>query len=114
MLTELHDPANGRLDARRIAAYLDVPLAAFSTCLHRSVAEVDKNVSSPATQSLLRPIAGSIAILASLLGSKEKVRLWMNSPHSDLEGRTPLTVILEGNGAVVSEMLQAALAGEPA
>jgi len=114
MLSELHDPANGRLDAGRIATYLDIPLSSLSTCLERSVAGVHKNPSAPAVQTLLRPIARSIAILASLLGSKEKVKIWMNSPHPDLEGRTPLSVILEGKSTVVSEMLEAALAGQPA
>jgi len=114
MLADLHDPSSGRLDAGRIADYLDVPLSALSKCLERSVAGVHKSPSAPTIQHLLIPIASSIAILARLLGSKEKVRIWMNSPHPDLEGRTPLSVILDGKTTVVTEMLEAALAGQPA
>jgi len=114
MLVDLHEPSSGRLDAGRIAEYLGIPLSALSKCLERSVAGVHKSPSASAIQHLLAPIARSIAILARLLGSREKVRMWVNSPHPDLDGRTPLRVILEGKATVVAEMLEAALAGQPA
>jgi CheY-like chemotaxis protein len=114
MLADLHEPITGRLDARRIAKYLDIPLSALSKCLERSVAGVHKSPSASAIQHLLAPLARSIAILARLLGSRENVRIWVNSPHPDLDGRTPLSVILEGKATVVTEMLEAALAGQPA
>jgi CheY-like chemotaxis protein len=114
MLVDLHEPSSGRLDAGRIAEYLGIPLSGLSKCLERSVAGVHKSPSAPAIQLLLAPIARSIAILARLLGSRENVRIWVNSPHPDLDGRTPLSVILEGRATVVTEMLEAALAGQPA
>jgi hypothetical protein len=36
----------------------------------------------------------------------------MNSPHPDLGGRTPISVVLEGKGRAVSDMLEASLAGQ--
>jgi hypothetical protein len=37
----------------------------------------------------------------------------MNSPHPDLGGETPLTLILQGKAQVVADLLEAALAGQP-
>src|SRR6266516_2637279 len=50
---------------------------------------------------------------AFLLSSKESVLAWMNSPHQDLGGETPLTLILQGKAQVVADLLEAALAGQP-
>jgi|KBSSwiStaDraftv2_1062776.scaffolds.fasta_scaffold146785_2 uncharacterized protein (DUF2384 family) len=43
----------------------------------------------------------------------ENVRAWMNSPHPDLRGRTPIQVIREGKARAVSDLLESALAGQP-
>ena len=113
VVPELHDPASGRLDAGRIAEYLGIALSAFAQLSSMSVAGLHKNPASASLQESLIPIARSITILSELLGSKEKVRVWMNSPHPDLGGRPPIGVVLEGKARVVSEMLEAALAGQP-
>jgi uncharacterized protein (DUF2384 family) len=78
-----------------------------------SVAGLHKSPASVSLQGRLIPIARSLTILSQLLGSKENVRAWMNSPHPDLGGRTPIGVILEGKARAVSELLEAALAGQP-
>ena len=78
-----------------------------------SVAGLHKSPASVSLQGRLIPSARSLTILSQLLGSKENVRAWMNSPHADLGGRTPIGVILEGKARAVSELLEAALAGQP-
>ena len=77
------------------------------------MAGLHKSPASVSLQGRLIPIARSLTILSQLLGSKENVRAWMNSPHADLGGRTPIGVILEGKARAVSELLEAALAGQP-
>jgi CheY-like chemotaxis protein len=113
VLAELHDPDSGRLDAGRIAAFLGVPLTAFAEFCDMSVAGLHKSPASASLQESLIPIARSVTILSALLGSREAVRTWMNSPHPDLGGRPPIRVIEEGKGGAVSEMLESALAGQP-
>jgi CheY-like chemotaxis protein len=113
VLAELHDPSTGRLDAGRIAEYLGVALSGFAKASDMTVAGLHKSPASGSLQEVLIPIARSLTILFQLLGSKESVRTWMNSPHPDLGGRTPISVILEGKARAVSDMLEAALAGQP-
>lgn len=113
MLSDLHDRATGRLDAKLITEYLAVPLSSFSTSLDRSVPALHKNPAASSIQEALAPIARSIAILSRLLGSRENVRAWMNSPHPDLGNHTPLSFVLEGKATAVVDMLEAALAGQP-
>jgi CheY-like chemotaxis protein len=113
VLPELHDPVTGRLDAGRIAAYLGIPLSAFVKFAEISVAGLHKSPASLSLQERLIPAARSLTILSQLLGSRENVRTWMNSPHPDLGGRTPISIILEGKARAVSDMLEAALAGQP-
>ncbi len=113
VLPELHDPVTGRLDAGRIADYLGIPLSAFVKFAEMSVAGLHKSPASLSLQERLIPAARSLTILSQLLGSRENVRTWMNSPHPDLGGRTPVSIILEGKARAVSDMLEAALAGQP-
>jgi DNA-binding response OmpR family regulator len=113
VLAELHDPETGRLDAGRIASFLGTPLSSFAKFSDVSVAGLHKSPRSVSVQPHLIPIARSLAILTQLLSSKESVLAWMNSPHPDLGGQTPLQLVLEGKAQVVTDLLEAALAGQP-
>lgn len=113
VIPDLHDPDTGRLSASRIAEFLGVSLSSLSELSRLSVAGLHKSPASLSLQPVLVPIARSLTILMQLLGTRESVRTWMSSPHPDLGGRTPITVILEGKGSTVSEMLEASLEGQP-
>ena len=113
VLGELHDPETGRLDAGRIASFLETPLSSFAKFCEVSVAGLHTSPRSVSVQPHLIPIARSLAILTQLLRSKESVLAWMNSPHPDLGGETHLALILEGKAQVVSDLLEAAFAGQP-
>jgi len=113
VMPELHDLSTGRLDAGRIADFLGISLSSFSKFSDMSVAGLHKSPASSSLQVFLIPIARSVTILSQLLGRKEAVRTWMNSPHPDLGGRTPISVIQEGKARAVSELLESALAGQP-
>jgi CheY-like chemotaxis protein len=113
VIPELHDPSTGRLSASRIAEFLGISLSRFSGIAELSVAGLHKSPASLSLQDVLAPIARSLTILMQLLGTRETVRTWMNSPHPDLGGRTPISVILEGKGRTVSDLLEASLEGQP-
>jgi len=113
MLPQLHDPATGRLDAQRIAAYLGVPLSQLARALGKRYQTLHKTPGAPSVQDGLRPIKVSLDILASVFHDDAAVRVWLNSPHPDLGLRTPLQVILEGHAGAVETMLANASEGIP-
>ncbi len=112
LLPDLNDPATGRLDAKRIANHLAIPLSSLAEAIGRSDSAVHKSPAAPSLQELLVPIARSLVILSRLLRQREHVLAWLNSPHPDLGSRTPLSLILSGKASTVAQMLEAALAGQ--
>lgn len=113
LLLDLNDPTTGRLDAKRIANYLSISLSSLASAIGKSDATVHKTPAAASLQEALAPIARSLAILSRLLRSQDRVLGWLNSPHPDLGGHTPLNLTLNGKATAVAEMLEAALAGQP-
>lgn len=112
-LQQLHDPATGLLDAVRVANYLSLPLKQFSEALGRNYSTVHRTPAAPSLQEALLSIKKSLTILEESLGNRASVLAWLNSPHHDLGGRTPMQVLLEGRAQTIEDMLEAALEGIP-
>lgn len=112
-LQDLHDPESGRLDARRIASYLDIPLKSLAAALRRKYSTVHKTPAAPSLQGDLRPIKRSLEILEDVMGDRSAVLAWWHTPHPDLNRRAPMDVLLEGYGGAIADMLESALAGTP-
>lgn len=113
VVLDLHDPETGRLDAKRIAAYLHIPLSSLAAVTGGSVAAIHKAPAGKSLQEALAPIARTISLLNEVLQSKEHVQAWLNSPHPDLGSQIPIRLILEGHADTIADMLDAALAGQP-
>jgi len=112
--TTLRDPKSGRLDAKRVAEYLGVPLKQVSAALGESYKALHKTPSKVSVQAKLAPVERVVSLLAERLDDRGRVRAWLNTPHPDLGERTALRVILDGSASTVSDMLDAAAAGLPA
>jgi len=112
-LSELHGPS-GRLNAAAIAKYLDVPLSDLALALRVNYTALHKTPDSYSVQQALAPLKQVLVILSQMLGPQTAVRVWLNSPHPDLGGRIPLSVMLEGHTDAVLTILENALAGIPA
>jgi len=112
-LTELHDPNSGRIDARRVAEYLNISLKDLAQALKKNYTAVQKTPTAVSLQAALRPIKRSLQILEEVLGDRPSVLAWWNSPHTDLGLRSPLEVLLGGQGQAVADMLEAAVMGTP-
>lgn len=112
-LTELHDPDSGRIDARRVAAYLNISLKDLAAALEKNYTTVQKTPTAASLQEALRPIKRSLQILEEVLGDRISVLAWWNSPHPDLGLRCPLDLLLAGHGQSVADMLEAAVLGTP-
>jgi hypothetical protein len=113
VLPDLHDPDTGRLDAKRIAAYLHVSLSSLAAITGGSIAAIHKAPAANSLQQTLAPVAQTISVLTEVLRSKEHVLAWLNSPHPDLGNRIPLQLVLEGHAGVVADLVASALAGQP-
>jgi hypothetical protein len=113
-LVELHNPDSGRLDAQRIAEYLSIPLTQLASAIGRKYSTLNKTPDAPAAQGALRPIKHALEILAEVTADNHaEIRAWMQTPHPDLGGASPLQVILAGQATAVEGMLAGALAGIP-
>jgi DNA-binding response OmpR family regulator len=110
----LHDRDSGRVDARRVAEYLGVPLAKLASALGARYRTLFKTPSAESVQESLRPIKRVLTILSEMIGDQRTVRAWLNSPHADLGMRTPIQVMLEGHVDAVLRILENALEGIPA
>lgn len=112
-LPELHNPDSGRLDARLIAVYLNVPLVRLAEATGKKYQSLYKTPDSPTVQETLFPIKHSLDILEKVIGDRPTILAWLNYPHPDLGSRTPLQVMLEGHADAVEGMLENAMAGIP-
>jgi len=113
-LPQLHDRDSGRVDARRVADYLGVPLAKLASALGAKYRTLFKTPAAESVQESLRPIKRVLTILSGMVGDQRMVRAWLNSPHADLGMRTPIQVMLEGHVDAVLRILENALEGIPA
>jgi hypothetical protein len=113
LLPELYDPANGRIDAKRIADRLAIPLSKLSDGLGVDYRTVYKTPSSERLQPALRPIKRSLEILSQTIDNQETVLAWLNTPHPLLDKKTPLSIILGGQADQLETILENAIAGIP-
>jgi uncharacterized coiled-coil DUF342 family protein len=112
-LPELHDEATGRIDAQRVANYMGVPLKRLAEGLHLNYKAIHRSPSAEALQAALQPVKRSLEILHEFFQKTETVRVWLNTPHPDLEGSTALDMILADNASAVLRILENAAAGVP-
>jgi hypothetical protein len=112
-LPELHDEATGRIDAQKVANYMGVPLARLAEALQLNYKAIHRNPSAEAAQSPLKPVKRSLEILHEFFHKPETVRVWLNTPHPDLDGHTALELILANNPNAVLRILENAAAGVP-
>jgi hypothetical protein len=109
----LHDPESGRLDAKRISDLFGIPLRQLAALMEKKPQTVAKTPDSQALQRELRVFERIAAALASLIGSPEGLRIWMNAGNPQLNGMSPTELVLGGRGQVVTDLLESTLVGQP-
>jgi DNA-binding response OmpR family regulator len=112
-LPQLHDPQTGRIAADKVAKHLAIPLKQLADAVGANYATVHKTPAADSLQSALIPLKRSLEILHELLRDPAAEKAWLNTSHPDLGMRTPLQVILEGNGKALWTILENALEGIP-
>lgn len=113
---ELQDES-GRLDAQRIAAFLDVPLKTLVTKLadERSYKAVFKTPNGMTAQKILQPVFNIVAILRRRFdGDRPAILRWLRTPRPELRGQAPLDVMLKpGQIRAVTALVSQAWLGMP-
>src|SRR5205823_6469746 len=110
---DLHDPDSGRLDARRISDLFGIPLRRIAALLDQKAQTVSKTPDSRSLQAGLTLFERITSALMSLVGSEEGLRIWMNAGNPQLDGKTPMDLVLAGQGEIVADLLESMLAGQP-
>jgi hypothetical protein len=113
VVTELHDPANGRIDAKRLASYLDVRLTAVARAIGKDYKAIFKSPSSAALQPLLSPIHRLVVALHRVYGDRAQVLAWLNTANPELGGARPMELVLDGRATMATDVVEATLAGVP-
>lgn len=107
----LHDPASGRIDARRLARYLDVPLAAIARAAGKNYQAVFRSPASVPLQPRLAPIHRAVVSLEPVLGGRAAVLAWLSASNGAFGGRTPLSLVMGGEAATVVGLVEETVAG---
>ena len=111
-LPQLH-AESGRLDARRIAFFINIPLKRLSEGLRLRYGTVHRSTSAESLQYSLQPVKRILEILYQFFGDRKAIRAWLRTSHPDLGGKTALEMILENKTSAVQTILENALAGVP-
>lgn len=112
-LPGLRNEQTGRIDARRVADYLGVPLRQLADAMQLPYARVHKTPDATSLQEPVAPIVRVLELADAAFGNRESVLMWMNRPLYELENDSPLAVILAGEGGAVETLLQNARGGIP-
>ena len=111
-LSELHG-ASGRIDAAKLARFLGIPLAQLADGLQAKYPSVHKTPDASSLQDALGPIKRTLELITAATLDKKEALAWLNNPHPDLEGQTPISVILRGQADAVVTLLENAIDGIP-
>lgn len=111
VVTALHDPATGRIDAKKLADYLGIKLTELTEAIGGEYKAVFKTPASEPLQSALAPIHRTVMALHRYFGRRQESLAWLNTANPELEAKRPKDLVLEGKAEVVADMLEGALAG---
>lgn len=111
LVADLHDRKTGRIDAKRLAEYLALPLSALARAVGRDYKGVFKTPASESLQPVLEPIHRTAVALHRYFRHRRETLAWLNTPNPELDGQRPRDLVLEGKAEVIADMLEASLAG---
>jgi len=99
--------SSGRLDATMIAKRLGVPLARLAAVVGVSRQALTQTPDSPGIQHALDPIARTLHVLDESLDPDDQQK-WLRTSRVNLDRKTPLDAIMNGNANTVAQLLESA------
>jgi len=110
---ELHHSKSGRIDAKRVAEFFQLPLSTIAKILKRHPKTVHKTPDAVNIQDGLGMFLRIASALMIKHGSEAESRVWLNTPNPDLDNTQPLEIIKRGQCEIVVDLLEDALLGHP-
>jgi hypothetical protein len=104
ILPELH-ASNGRIDAQKVADFLCIPLKRLAEGLGLNYKAVHRDPSGESFQVALCPVKRSLEYLHELFQKPASIRVWLNTSHPMLDGKTALEAMVEGKAFAVERLL---------
>ena len=113
-LLSAHDARSGRLDALKLAHTLALSTPQMARVVGYTPAGLRKNPHSERLQGKLQELVGLTQRLKVLFeGNLGHALIWLKAPHPDLEGKTPLSCLEDGQGDAVELLVYAMETGQP-
>jgi len=109
----LHNPKTARIDAKLIAEFFQLPLATIAKSLGSSPKTVHKTPDAVSLQAGLSVLLRIACALMDLFGSENNARVWLNTPHTDLDKTPSMKFIIQGQSVVIADLLEDLLLGHP-
>jgi uncharacterized protein (DUF2384 family) len=111
---EVFSPETGRVDALRLAQYLQLRPADVAEITGFSGRYVRKDPDAPSFQDTLKKTVFIVNGLLELTGDKRQVLIWLNALHPALDNESPLDLMRGNELEVVVELVEDMLTGAPA
>jgi uncharacterized protein (DUF2384 family) len=103
--------ASGRLSARRVAEAFGMTLAQLATAIGKARQTVWKTDDAEALQPRLFAFERTARLRTVL--SESDFRSWLNMPNEQLDDRTPIELIRNGEADTVADLAEDMLTGSP-
>jgi hypothetical protein len=102
---------SGKLSATNVASVFGLSLAELAALVGRTRQTASKTPDADSLQPLLRPFE-RVARVRAVLGQND-FRKWLHLANDELDDRTPLEAIREGKVAIVADLVEDMLTGNP-
>lgn len=104
-LTPARNPESGRLDARRLGAFLGLNVTELARILHRDPSGLRKRPDSDTLQAPMTEIEQLAVRVRQLTGDEGYTRMWFHTPNPALNGQTPLRLLEDGGTGTLNALL---------
>jgi hypothetical protein len=88
-----------------VADFLCIPLKRLAEGLGLNYKAVHRDPSGESFQVALRPVKRSLEYLHELFQKPASIRVWLNTSHPMLDGKTALEAMVEGKAFAVERLL---------
>ena len=104
--------ANGNLSAERVAKLFGISLSQLAGWLGRSKQTVSKTPDADSLQNALGYFE-RVARLRLAMESDAEIRKWLRMPHPDIDGKSPLELMANGQWQALADFVDDILTGTP-
>jgi len=112
VLEQLYDK-RGRVDMAAVSDMTGESIARLAQMTSLTPGALRKNPTSERAQPAARRFVGVLAEMTRLLGSGKAALIWLRTPHSELEGHSPLDLLYGKRFEAIEGLVHDLLSGSP-